>query len=331
MERIDGVLLVATKDGLVVATSATDGWRQECRFLTGHDVTSVVSREGVILAGTTEGVFRSNDVGTTWSEASEGLSVRHIRWLAYHPDISDLEFAGTEPAGIFVSHDGAGTWRRCPEVAALRDRHGWFLPYSPEAGCVRSLAFHGDRVYAGVEVGGVLRSDDSGETWRLAGGSTGEPVFDIPPAPQVFSDVHWVATHPDSPNLVFAATAEGLYLSTDGGDGWTATHAGSYCRAVWVDPGDRDHIVLAPADTVSRKNGGIEESHDAGQSWTRASDGLDLPWPDRMVERFAQIGDQLFAVTNDGRLYAAPLGTMGWQRVLPDVENVKAVAEYRRA
>jgi photosystem II stability/assembly factor-like uncharacterized protein len=279
----------------------------------------------VILAGTTAGVLRSDDGGETFAEASDGLATRHIRWLVYHPDVSDLEFAGTEPAGIFVSHDGAGSWRACPEVEALRDEHGWWLPYSPEAGCVRGLAFHGERAYAAVEVGGVLRSDDAGETWRLAGGSTGEPVFEIPPAPLVFSDVHWVASNPASPDLVYAATAEGLYRSADGGDTWTGTHAGSYCRAVWVDPVDPEHLVLSPADSVARKNGRIEETRDGGKTWERTSEGLDLPWPDRMVEHFIHIGAELFAATNDGRLYVAPIGTLRWERVLADVAAIRTV------
>jgi photosystem II stability/assembly factor-like uncharacterized protein len=285
-----------------------------------------MAREGVILAGTTEGIFRSDDGGRSWRQASMGLETRHVRWMAYHPDLSDREFAGTEPAGIFVSHDGAGSWRSCREVAELRDRYRWFLPYSPEAGCVRGFAFHGNRAYAAVEVGGVLRSDDAGENWDLAGGSTGEPIFDVPAAPLVHADVHSVVGHPSSPDLVYAATAEGLYTSGDGGDTWKASHAGSYCRAVWVDPADPDHIVLGPADSVSRKNGRIEESRDGGESWALASGGLDLPWPDRMVERFVQDDGRLFAITNDGRLYETSGETLEWGRILPEVLGINALA-----
>jgi photosystem II stability/assembly factor-like uncharacterized protein len=206
---------------------------------------SLIAREGVILAGTREGVFRSDDQGETWQAASTGLAAPHIRWLAYHPDISDFELAGTEPAGIFVSRDGARSWRECPEVADLRRRHGWSLPYSPEAGCVRGFAFHGQRAYAAVEDGCVLVSEDGGETWGLAPGSRGGA--DHRPAPgRVHSDVHSIEAHPLSPDLVFAPTGGGFYRSQDGGKRWNSIYPNCYVRAVWVDPADPDHLILGP-------------------------------------------------------------------------------------
>ena len=193
---MNNTLLLATEQGVVIADRDRAGWREIRRGLADQRVTSIIAREGVILAGTRNGVFRSDDVGQTWRAARTGLAHPHVRWLAFHPDISDREFAGTEPAGIFVSHDGAQTWRQCPEVAQLRDRHRWMLPYSPEAGCARGFAFQGERAYAAVEVGGVLRSDDAGETWRLAEGSDGSPDLDGPPEPFVYPDVHSIDVHP---------------------------------------------------------------------------------------------------------------------------------------
>jgi hypothetical protein len=120
-------LFLATEFGVVIAGRERAGWREIRRGLIDQHVTSLIAREGVILAGTRSGVFRSDDVGHTWYAASTGLTHPHVRWLAYHPDISDCEFAGTEPASIFVPHDGAYTWRQCPEVP-LRDQHGWMPP-----------------------------------------------------------------------------------------------------------------------------------------------------------------------------------------------------------
>jgi photosystem II stability/assembly factor-like uncharacterized protein len=318
-------LLLATEHGLLLCEREGDDWREAARGLTDREVSSVIAREGVILAGTTEGVFRSDDLGETWQEASDGLSARHVRWLAYHPDISDLEFAGTEPAGIFVSHDGGGSWRACPEIAQLRDKYEWSLPYSPEAGCVRGFAFHGSRAYAAVEVGGVLRSDDNGETWGLAEGSNGNPSLEGPPEPLVYPDVHSIAVHSWSADVVLAPTGGGFYRSNDGGKTWALLYD-CYCRAVWLDPLDPQHMILSPADGVDR-NGRIEATNDGGQTWVPASAGLKVPWRRRMVERFAQIDDELLAVLSDGQLLSAPLSAPEWRRILPDITDVAAVAE----
>lgn len=319
---------MATDDGVATCERTTPGFRMLSHALTGHAVTSVIAREGVILAGTRDGIYRSDDAGRTWATADDGLGIRLVRWMAFHPDISDREFAGTEPAGIFVSHDGGRSWRSSPEVPELQDRGKWFLPYSPEAGCVRGFAFSGDRIYAAVEVGGVLRSDDRGETWRLVAGASGLAVLDPVSAPFVHSDVHSVAVRPTHPDHVFAATAEGLYLSSDGGVSWRVTHAGSYCRAVWVDPVRAGRMMLGPADSVARKNGRIEETRDGGRTWQSVSAGLDLPWPDTMVERFTQVGPDLFAVTNNGHLYVSRAsGPLTWTHVLAgEVDGISAVA-----
>jgi photosystem II stability/assembly factor-like uncharacterized protein len=330
-------LLLATANGLVICERDGGDWRvadpappdfgeggKTARSLAGRPVTSVIAREGVILAGTPSGVFRSDDLGRNWREASTGLTTRHVRWLANHPDISDFEFAGVEPAGIFVSRDGGGSWRPSPEVARLRDKHKWFLPYSPEAGCVRGFAFHGSRAYAAVEVGGALISDDGGETWRLAEGSDGKPDLDGPPEPFIYPDVHSIEVHPSSPDLVFAPTGGGFYRSTDGGKTWSCLYD-CYVRAVWLDPADPDHLILGPADGVDAR-GRIEETRDGGRTWQPASTGLKVPWRRHMVERFTQIGGELLAVLSNGQLLSAPLAALEWRRILPDVKDVAAVA-----
>lgn len=292
------------------------------RGLDEHHVTSAIARQGVILAGTTQGVFRSDDLGSTWIKASSGLRHNHVRWLAYHPEISDLEFAGTEPAGIFVSHNGGVSWRGCPEVEALRDRYRWYLPYSPEAGCVRGFAFHGSRAYAAVEVGGVLIASDQGETWSLAAGSPGDPHR--PPAQAVHPDVHSIVVHPSSPDLVFAPTGGGFYRSRNGGETWEQLY-NCYCRAVWVNPDNADHLILGPADGVDR-GGRIEVSVDGGQSWQPAFSGLDAPWPRSMVERFYQQSGQIYGLLSNGGLVSANPADLAWHQTELELGKINALA-----
>ncbi len=316
-------LILATEQGIVICEPKDTEWQESLHSLKDQHVTSVTVREGTILAGTEDGIFRSEDVGQTWKESSEGLTARHIRWMAFHPNSSTLVFAGSEPAHIFISHDEGKSWRACPEVAELRDRFKWSLPYSPEAGCVRGFAFHGNRGYAAVEVGGVLVSEDKGETWQLAEGSDGKPDLQGPPEPFVYPDVHSLEVHPASLDLVYAPTGGGFYRSKDGGKTWKLFYD-CYCRAVWVDPQDPDHIILGPADGVDR-NGRIEESKDGGESWSMASTGLDVPWRRGMVERFFPVGDELVAVLSNGQILSTMLSTIQWKRILPEIAGVNAI------
>jgi hypothetical protein len=187
--------------------------------------------------------------------ASAGLTTPHIRWLAYHSETPAFAFAGTEPATIFVSWDGAQT-----------------------------QSF-------------------------------------------IHPDVHSVVVHPSSPDLTFAPTGGGFYRSNDGGKTWVRLYD-CYCRAVWADPADPNHLLLGPADSVD-SNGRIEETVDGGRTWRLASTGLQVPWPRHMVERFVQVGSELLAALSNGHLLAAPLETLTWRRILPQVTEVVAVAPMR--
>src|SRR5947209_76215 len=99
-------LSLLRRDMELLRTNATKMLGARARGLDGQNVTSAIAHEGVILAGTTTGVFRSDDSGEQWHAASDGLHTRHVRWMAFHPGLSDYEFVGTEPAAIFVSHNG---------------------------------------------------------------------------------------------------------------------------------------------------------------------------------------------------------------------------------
>ena len=310
-------LYLTTRDGFVRAGEENGRFEPISRSLDGRYCTSIIARAGLILLGTRQGVWRSVDSGETWIEARDGLPQPHVRWLAHHPTVSDLDLAGTEPAGLAISRDGGASWRAAPEVAALRDHFQWWLPYSPEAGCVRGFALHGERIYAAVEVGGLLRSDDGGRSWRLAAGSDGRPQFGQPRAGLIHPDVHSVAVHHTSADKVFAPTGGGFYISEDGGDSWTAAYGDCYARAAWIDPEDIDHLLLGPAEGPSGRNGRIEESHDGGRTWQVVSER----WQDDLVERFVQAKDRVLAMTKNGRLLRSP----AWDPVLADVQGITAV------
>ena len=144
----------------------------------------------------------------------------------------------------------------------------------------------------------------------------------------IYPDVHSIAAHPSEPDLVFAPTGGGFYMTRDGGKTWTLLYD-CYARAVWLDVDDADHSILGPADGVD-SHGRIEESHDGGKTWQVTSDGLQVPWRRHMVERFEQVGDELFAVLSNGELLVAPLASLQWKRVLTELDDVNAVTSMKK-
>lgn len=318
-------IVVASSDGLAIVRLEERMWKVAERFLEGQMITSVAACTGLLLAGTREGLWLSQDNGATWEKSDQGLSIKHIRWLACQVGEGGIQLAGTEPAGIFVSRDAGKNWERRLEVDDLRQKYGWYLPYSPASGCVRGFALSGERIYAAVEVGGVLRSNNRGSTWALVSGSRGDPFY-VPPSVFIHPDVHSIVGHASSKDLVYAPTGGGFFRTQDGGATWQ-NHYRCYCRAVWVDPHDSDHMILGPADGVDR-NGRIEESRDGGKTWQFVSDGTKAPWRRNMVERFTQLDDTLLAVLSNGELIAASLSDLFWQPILPELNGVTAVAVY---
>jgi hypothetical protein len=75
----------ATDDGMAVLRHAQNVWQVVRRDLRGTEVTAVSVAGSHVLAGTTVGVWRSENLGETWRPVNEGLDVEHVRWLTHHP------------------------------------------------------------------------------------------------------------------------------------------------------------------------------------------------------------------------------------------------------
>lgn len=275
-----------------------------------------------ILAGSYgNGLYRSEDGGRTWSPANAGLTASAFRCITPDPLDPGMILAGTEPARLFRSADGGRSWRELAGITRIPGYERWFLPYSPRAGAVRNVyAPPGGtgRLFASVEVGGLLESDDGGETWACA------PVIED-------DDIHYITGHPREAALLYAALGYaalphhrnddgprrfgGIARSRDGGTTWEKLET-DYTRAVLIPPSRRDLVLAGPAPQVGRE-GRIVVSSDGGDSWKPASAGIDTPMPD-MVEVFvAAPDDTIWAVCSGGRLLRATPSAWHWRSAVP--------------
>lgn len=157
--------------------------------------------------------------------------------------VRDAIYVGTEDARM-LRLSPAGVLNPIDGFDKVPGRDTWFAGSAivneqrvgPPLG-IRSVAANsnGSILFANVHVGGIPRSLDGGTTWQ--------PTIDIN------SDVHEVRAHPADPNLVAAASAQGLCISRDAGATWAIERNGlhaTHCSAVAFS-GD-DILVSASAD-----------------------------------------------------------------------------------
>jgi hypothetical protein len=175
---------------------------------------------------------------------------------------------------------------------------------------VRSIApspHEADLLLVGIELGGLMRSTDGGETWE-----------DHRPGAQ--SDVHSLAWHPRVAGRAYEAGGGGAAWSEDGGESWIAADEGRdrhYTWSVAVDPEDPDRWYVSastgpfaahrPGDPQAR----IYWRHDG--SWQPLGGGL----PDRfpaMPYALVTVGGRVFAGLRDGQLWESADRGERWRR-----------------
>lgn len=243
---------------------------------------------GRLFAGTGAGVFASDDGGQNWSLS--GLADREVWQVKEGPD--GMLHAGTQPAGLFRSRDGGDSWQEIESFARLPEAAGWCVPVKPRLpGRARALVVDQHdpkRIWVGVEVGGIARTEDGGETWDFC-------------LPGDNPDLHMMCAAPDAPDVLYASTGygrldgvaemvegnAGVFRSEDGGKSWDYAWAGitpRYSRPMCIDPRAPYGLTVASAPTAFssyKDEGGAQcmlyRSEDGGRHWRPLSDAAHSP------------------------------------------------------
>ncbi len=186
------------------------------------------TRAGIVFAGnsdnfdaTKRGLYKSTDNGATWIllPPLPGIATNNIQRieLAVTPAAADLVYAAVggqdaKLAGLFVWNDAAGSWTRLAArglyTGAGRGDFGlqsWYdlaIAVDPR---------DASRIYmAGVR---GFRSVDGGANFN-------------PMAMDIHADWHSLAIDSSNPDILYAGTDGGVFLSSDLGNTWSSRNAG---------------------------------------------------------------------------------------------------------
>lgn len=333
-----GAILIGGTQGLVALQEQPFGWEvweRTDEAWWGRRVYALahLGSAGSLLVGTDAGLLRSTDGGLGWVPVLD----RMVRCLTRDPRDPRRLLAGTQPAGLWRSDDGGETWRELPSPGTPEERAAWHLPGEspletvPVArvnACLHDPASP-DTLYAGVEVGGVWRSDDGGQIWRDCNAALPSLA------------VHALAPHPLEPETLFAATDIGVYRTVDGGESWDwrSFEAGAgYTRALLAlppaGPHDRPLLFAGPAEVDlwgwdSEPDGArsrLFRSDDDGQTWRHLGAAHRLPESfDGLISALAADPDDPYSLwfgTWDGRVYRSRDRGDSWTQTAEELGQV---------
>jgi len=180
-------LYAATGNGIARLDETGDGWAAEL-FLTGSGAQCLAvdpSDPDTVYAGLREGGVRKTiDGGRSWTDCE--LPDPGVFSLAVSR-ADGAVYAGTEPSRLFRSDDGGESWRALDALLELPSRPHWSFPPRPWTSHVRWIApspHDADLVLVGIELGGLMRTTDGGETWQdhRPGRAARRPLARLAPA-----------------------------------------------------------------------------------------------------------------------------------------------------
>lgn len=265
------------------------------------------------------GVRRSDDAGFSWVDCSPPeTDVFSVAVSAADGAV----YAGVEPSRLYRSEDRGESWRALDGLLKLPSRPSWSFPPRPWTSHVRAIApspHDPDTILVGIELGGLMRSTDGGETWQ-----------DHRRGAQ--RDVHSLAWHPQRRGWAFEAGGGGAAWSEDWGESWQAADEGRDRRYTWalaIDHDDPDVWYLSASTGARAAHGpGAAEAHiyrrRGEEPWRALAGGLTAPL-EAMPYALASAQGCVLAGLADGELWCSEDGGERWRKCEVEGEPPSAV------
>lgn len=309
----DALAVIEERDGRWLARMALRGLRATCVEV------DPLKPERVYCGTFGQGLWVSDDAGTGWRQAGEGIAYAEVTAVAVSAAerVGDygVVWAGTEPSAVFRSEDGGRSWMERRSLQELPSKPTWSFPPRPWTHHVRWIAPDPclpERVFVGIELGGVMRSLDGGLTWEDR-------------KPEAQPDAHHLRTHAMSPGRVYETAGGGYAESRDGGATWRRDDEGMRHHYLWglaVDPGDPDTVLVSASRgpmSAHRVQGAEATMYRkaAGGPWTEMREGLPQPEGTRVYGLASNPAEPgvFYAATHEGTVYRSLDAGLAWHKL----------------
>ena len=277
------LLLAGTTEGLWISEDSGGTWRQ----VTPKElvVNAVLTQpNGTIIVGTEgAGVLRSPDRGRTWIASNTGFSERFVSRMLFDTAGRRLFVATWGFGGVFVTSGVRGPWIALGEGLEARQ--------------VLSLALSDETILAGTDDGIFTRGPEATVWTRLPTLVDGREIH-----PRVTELLALPSRR------LLAATTEGVIESHDSGWTWAQPELGkaSEVFGLAVSPNDPDLVLAATRS-------GFFRSEDGGDTWQQVSPRLPGATPHALT--IMPSNDRVFFATTTGGLFRSDDHGASWRRV----------------
>ena len=352
----NALLLIGTRKGCFLMESDDDRrkWKLRGPFCEGWPVYHAVydaSSGATYAAAASEWlgstVWRSPDLGETWTQSSEGLSfaeddARKVSKVSTLAVDDGRVLVGVEAPGIFESRDDGTTWSLLSTLAGQPGSELWDDPANQPPGHlgISALMFdddNPDRFWAIVQGVGLFETTDDAKTWtpRNRGLRADWPR----PHEEVGFCVHKFVRSPVDGDRMYQQNHVGMHRSDDAGGSWVEITEGlptEFGFAAATHPHDRDTFYVIPLDPGHGRcmpdgHAAVWRTRDAGESWQRLDRGLPQREAHVGVLREAMAIDSrdvpgVYFGTSTGQLFASTDEGDSWQEIanyLPPIWSVE--------
>ena len=333
-------LLVGTLNGVFVFESEAGTrfeWEHVHTALANSFISTLVvdrNSPSTIYAGAYhQGVYRTDDFGVTWRAINSGLTVKDVWSLALSHDSMEL-YAGTQPPAIFKSIDKGASWNELESFSKIESsKHWrWFAPLGHSGGHVLVLLVDptkSSRIYAGVEQGGLHRSDDKGASWQ----DIGFGLSDL----RNMVDPHGFVLNPLQPNIVYLADNVGVSRSHDSGMNFNGMRKGlgdwSYMSPLLIHPTNPNILFVGGSKNPPQvwpkeqnfADGALFCSEDGSETWKKMGNGL----PSILTSTISGLELEVFngmtfiyCGTTSGEVYQSLDMGENWKKIISGVPSI---------